>query len=55
MLEREIVYTLLEVRVLTEQHRQTYRRIWPHSSLRLPDLRRRRSSCLPIPLLSRSD
>ena len=55
MLDREIFYTLLDVMVLSEQHRHTYKRTRPHSSLRPPDLRRRRSSCLPIPLLSRSD
>ena len=55
MLEREIVYMLLEVRVLTEQHRQTYRRIWPHSLLWATGRRRRRFSCLPILLPSGSD
>ena len=33
LLDREIFYTLLEVRVLTERFRQTYNRIRPHSSL----------------------
>ena len=33
LLDREVFYTLLEVRVLTEQCRQTYNRIRPHSSL----------------------
>lgn len=33
LLERELFYTLLEVRVLTERYRQTYNRIRPHSSL----------------------
>ena len=33
LLDREVFYTLLEVRVLTEQYRQTYNRIRPHSSL----------------------
>ena len=33
LLHREVFYTLLEVRVLTEQYRQTYNRIRPHSSL----------------------
>ncbi len=32
-LKREVFYTLLEVRVLTEQYRQTCKRIRPHSSL----------------------
>ena len=32
-LDREVFYTLLEVRVLTEQYRQTYNRIRLHSSL----------------------
>ena len=31
--DREVFYTLLEVQVLTEQYRQTYNRIRPHSSL----------------------
>ena len=33
LLNREVFYTLLEVQVLTEQYRQTYNRIRPHSSL----------------------
>ena len=33
ILDREIFYTLHEVQILTEQHRQTYNRIRPHSSL----------------------
>ena len=33
LLDREIFSTLLEVRVLTEQYRQTYNRVRPHSSL----------------------
>ncbi len=33
MLDREAFYTLLQVRVLTEQYRQTYNRIRPHSPL----------------------
>ena len=33
LLGREVFYTLLEVRVLTEQYRQTYNRIRPHNSL----------------------
>ena len=33
LLDREIFYTLQEVQVLTEQYRQTYNRIRPHSSL----------------------
>ena len=33
LLDREVFYTLLEVRVLTERYRQTYNRIRPHSSL----------------------
>ena len=32
-LDREVFYTLLEVRVLTERYRRTYNRIRPHSSL----------------------
>ena len=31
--DREVFYTLLEVRVLTERYRRTYNRIRPHSSL----------------------
>ena len=30
---REVFHTLLEVRVLTEQYRQIYNRVRPHSSL----------------------
>ena len=33
LLDREIFYTLQEVEILTEQYRQTYNRIRPHSSL----------------------
>ena len=33
LLDREIFYTLQEVQVLTEEYRQTYNRIRPHSSL----------------------
>ena len=33
LLDREVFYTLLEARVLTEQYRQTYNRVRPHSSL----------------------
>ena len=33
LLDREAFYTLLEVQVLTEQYRQTYNRIRPHSAL----------------------
>ncbi len=33
MLEREVFHTPLEMQVLSEQHRQTYNRIRPHSSL----------------------
>ena len=33
LLDRELFYTLLEVRVLTERYRQTYNRVRPHSSL----------------------
>ena len=33
LLDREVFYTLLEVRVLTEQYRQTFNRVRPHSSL----------------------
>ena len=33
LLDREIFYTLLEVRVLTERYRPTYNRVRPHSSL----------------------
>ena len=33
LLDREVFYTLQEVQVLTEQYRQTYNRIRPHSSL----------------------
>ncbi len=33
MLDREVFNTLLEVQVLTEQYRQTYNRVRPHSSL----------------------
>ena len=33
LLDGDLIYTLLEVRVLTEQYRQTYNRIRPSSSL----------------------
>ena len=33
LLDREVFYTLLEVQVLTEQYRQAYNRIRPHSAL----------------------
>lgn len=33
LLNREVFYTLVEIQVLTEQYRQTYNRIRPHSSL----------------------
>ena len=33
LLNREVFYILLEVQMLTEQYRQTYNRIRPHSSL----------------------
>ena len=33
LLDREVFYTLLEVRVLAERYRRTYNRIRPHSSL----------------------
>ena len=33
LLDREVFYTLLEVQMLTEQYRQTYNLIGPHSSL----------------------
>ena len=32
-LDREMFYTLLELKLLTEQYRQIYNRIWPHSFL----------------------
>ena len=33
LLDGEVFYTLLEVRVLTERYRRTYNRVRPHSSL----------------------
>ena len=33
MLDKEVFYTWLEVRVLTERYRRTYNRLRPHSSL----------------------
>ena len=33
LLDREVFYTVLEVQGLTEQYRQTYNRVSPHSSL----------------------
>ena len=33
LLDREVFSTQMEVQVLTEQYRQTYNRIRPHSSL----------------------
>ena len=32
MLGPEVLYTLLEVRVLAEEYRQTYNRVRPHNS-----------------------
>ena len=32
-MDREIFYTLLGLRVLTERYRQTYNRVRPHTSL----------------------
>ena len=33
LLDREVFYPLLEVRVLTERYRRTYNQVRPHSSL----------------------
>jgi len=33
LLDREVFYTLLEVRVLTERYRRTYNQVRPHNSL----------------------
>ena len=33
LLDRDVFYPLLEVRVLTERYRRTYSRVRPHSSL----------------------
>ena len=33
LLDREVFYTLPEVRVLTERYRRTYNQVRPHSSL----------------------
>ena len=44
LLDREVFYTLLEVQVLTEQYRQTYNRVRPHSSLGY-SLRLHKPSC----------
>ena len=33
LLDREVFYTMLEVRVLTERYRRTYNQVRPHSSL----------------------
>ena len=33
LLDREVFYTLLEVRVLTERYRRIYNQVRPHSSL----------------------
>ena len=33
LLDRDVFFTLLELNVLTEQYRQTYNRIRPHSSM----------------------
>lgn len=43
LLDREVFYMQLEVQVLTEQYRQTYNRIRPHSSLGYRPRRRRPS------------
>ena len=52
LLDREIFYTLLEVRVLTERYRRTYHRVRPHRSPGLQaggagDL----PACDPLPVL----
>lgn len=33
LLDREVFYTMLEARVLTERYRRTYKQVRPHSSL----------------------
>jgi len=33
LLDREVFYAMLEVRVLTERYRRTYNQVRPHSSL----------------------
>ena len=49
---REIFYSLLEVKVLTEQYRQTYNRIRPHSSLGYrPPTPEAFLSSIPVPTL----
>ena len=47
LLDRELFYPLLEVRVLTERYRRTYNRVRPHSSPGATGRRRLRPSCLP--------
>ena len=52
LLVRQIFYTLLEVRVLTQQYRQTYNRIRPHGSLGYrPSAPETYLPTVPVPLL----
>ena len=52
LLNLEAIYTLLEVQVLTEQYRQTYTRIRPHSSLGYqPPAPEAKLSAEPVPVL----
>ena len=53
LLDRELFYTLLEVRVLTERYRQIYNRIRPHSSLRYrPPAPETVLPAVPLPVLA---
>ena len=52
LLDREVFYTMLEVQVLTEQYRQTYNRIMPHSSLGYrPPAQETILTGVPVPML----
>ena len=53
LLDRELFYTLLEVRVLTERYRQIYNRIRPHSSLGYrPPAPETVKPAVPLPVLA---
>ena len=56
LLDREVFYTLLEVRVLTERYRRTYNRVRPHSSLGYrPPAPETLLACRPCPRACRTN
>ncbi len=53
LLDREIFYTLLEARVLTERYRRTYNQVRPHSSLGyMPPAPEALLPAAPVPVLA---